>query len=162
MMERSRTLLTFRLARPSEAREIAEMSRDLVERGLGWSWHPLRVLRAIRSRDINVLLATEHGKLVGFSIMEFGATQAHLALLAVKPSHQRRGVGRRLIEWQIESALTAGIEIVDLELRERNHVARSFYQRLGFIETAYVPGYYRGLETAIRMTRDIRRGGKKP
>lgn len=154
-------LLTYRLARRSDAREIAELSRDLVESGLGWSWHPPRVLRAIAARDINVLVATDRGKIVGFAIMEFGDTQAHLSLLAVRPSHRRLGVGTRLIEWLAECALSAGITVVHLELRAQNQTARSFYLRLGFVETAYVPGYYRGVETAIRMTRDIRRI-KKP
>jgi len=153
--------LVYRLARRSEAREIAELSRDLVESGLGWSWHPPRVLRAIAARDTNVLVATDRGKLVGFAIMEFGDTQAHLSLLAVRPSHRRLGVGTRLIEWLAECALLAGITVVHLELRAQNHAARSFYLRLGFVETAFVPGYYRGVETAIRMTRDIRRI-KKP
>jgi ribosomal-protein-alanine N-acetyltransferase len=154
-------LLTYRLAKRADAREIAELSRDLIESGLGWSWHPPRVLRAIAARDTNVLVATERGKLVGFAIMEFGETQAHLSLLAVRPSHRRLGVGTRLIEWLAECALMAGIGIVHLELRAQNQAARNFYRRLGFVETEYVPGYYRGVETAIRMTRDIRRI-KKP
>jgi hypothetical protein len=28
---------------------------------------------------------------------------------------------------------------------------------LGFQDGTYVPGYYRGIETALRMSRDIRR-----
>lgn len=154
-------LLSYRLARRADARTIAELSRDLVESGLGWSWHPPRVLRAIAARDTNVLVATDRGKIAGFAIMEFGETQAHLSLLAVQPAYRRLGVGTRLIEWLAECALSAGIHTVHLELRAQNHTARSFYLRLGFVETAYVPGYYRGVETAIRMTRDIRRISKK-
>jgi len=35
--------------------------------------------------------------------------------------------------------------------------ARDFYRAMGFHDTAYIPGYYRGVETALRMSRDIRR-----
>ena len=149
---------TFRLAAPADAYEIAVMSRYLVEVGLrGWSWPPERVAKSIRTRSTLVLVAEVRSHLVGYAIAEFGDTQAHLSLLAVKPSHQRCGIGRALIEWIEESALTAGIATISLELRANNYGARSFYRLLGFQEGAYVPGYYRGVETALRMSRDIRR-----
>jgi ribosomal-protein-alanine N-acetyltransferase len=156
MRERS-PLLTYRLAKSKDARQIAELSRDLIESGLGWSWHPPRVLRAIADRDINVLIATAQTEIAGFAIMEFGETQAHLALLGVRPAYRRCGIGTRLIEWLAETAIGAGIVSVDLELRASNLGARRFYEQLGFVEIAHVPGYYRGVETAIRMARDIRR-----
>ncbi len=148
----------IRLARPADAYEIGVMSRYLIEAGLdGWSWPPERVLEAIRHSGTNVAVAEASGHLVGFAIMEFGETRAHLNLLAVKPTHQRCGIGRALLAWLLEVALAAGIETVTLELRANNYGARMFYRSLAFKETAYLPGYYRGVETALRMTRDIRR-----
>jgi [ribosomal protein S18]-alanine N-acetyltransferase len=149
---------TFRLAVASDAYEIAVMSRYLVEVGLrGWSWPPERVAKAVGTRSTLSIVAEVREHLVGFAIAEFGDVQAHLSLLAVKPSHQRCGVGRALVEWVEDSALTAGITTITLELRANNYGARSFYRLLGFQEGAYVPGYYRGVETALRMSRDIRR-----
>jgi ribosomal-protein-alanine N-acetyltransferase len=95
--------------------------------------------------------------LVGFAIMEFGDTSAHLSLFAVKPSHQRCGIGKQMSAWLEEAALVAGINSVNLELRVNNFAARTFYRVLGYKETALIPGYYRGIETAVKMTRDIRR-----
>lgn len=150
--------LVLRLASPADAYGIAVMSRCLVEIGLrGWTWHPARVAKAIRSRRTNVLVATVERKLAGFAIMEYGDTRAHLSLLAVQPALQRRGVGSRLMVWLEESALTAGIDTITLELRTNNFAARCFYHSLGYSEAAYIPGYYRGEETALRMSRDIRR-----
>ncbi|MGZ5258383.1 MAG: GNAT family N-acetyltransferase [Burkholderiales bacterium] len=150
--------LVFRLATPADAYEIAVMSRYLVEVGLrGWSWPPERVAKAIRARSTLVLVAEVRSHLVGFAIMEFGDVQAHLSLLAVKPSYHRCGIGRALVEWLEDSALTAGITTVTLELRANNYGARAFYRLVGFEEGAYIPGYYRGIETALRMSRDIRR-----
>ena len=132
------------------------MSRDLIETGLGWSWSPDRVARSISNRDTYALLACDRERVVAFSIMHFGDEHAHLNLLAVRPSHQRLGIGRRMVEWLIESARVAGIATVHLELRAANHVARSFYKALGFSESAYIPGYYRGREMALRMMRVLR------
>jgi ribosomal-protein-alanine N-acetyltransferase len=89
--------------------------------------------------------------------MDFGDTSAHLSLLAVKPTHQRCGVGRRMMAWLEEAALTAGIGTISLELRSNNFGARTFYRILGYKELSYIPGYYRGVETAVKMARDIRR-----
>ena len=152
------SLAVIRLATPADAYEIGVMSRYLIEAGLqGWSWPPQRVLKAIQDKGTNAVSAVVEGHLVGFAIMEFGDTRAHLSLLAVKPSHQRCGIGRQLLGWLEEAALVAGIATVTLELRASNYPARSFYRRLEFKETAYLPGYYRGVETAVRMSRDIRR-----
>jgi ribosomal-protein-alanine N-acetyltransferase len=150
--------LALRLAAPADAYGIAVMSRCLVEIGLrGWTWHPARVSKAIRSRRTNVLVATLERKLAGFAIMEYGDTRAHLSLLAVQPSLHRRGIGSHMMAWLEESALAAGIGDITLELRTNNFAARCFYQSLGFSEAAYIRGYYRGEETALRMSRDIRR-----
>lgn len=145
----------IRLAKAADARAIAELSRDLIERGLGWTWHVRRVLRSIRAPATNVLVATEGNRVIGFAIMEYGETRAHLALLGVGTSYQRRGLGSSLLAWLEKTALVAGISDIDLELREQNHRARHFYRQLGFTEIGHVFGYYRGVETAIRMTRSI-------
>jgi ribosomal-protein-alanine N-acetyltransferase len=149
---------TLRLASFADAQSIALMSRELIETGLaGWSWAPKRVARAIQAKDTTVLVAAVRHHLTGFAIMNFGDEQAHLSLLAVTPSYQRCGIGRQLMTWLEESALIAGITTFNLELRATNYAARDFYRALGFSEAAYIPGYYRGVETALRMSRDIRR-----
>jgi ribosomal protein S18 acetylase RimI-like enzyme len=153
----------YRLGTPADAYEIAVMSRYLIEVGLrGWTWPPERVGKAVRARDTNVLVADVKQHLVGFAIMDFGDTTAHLSLLAVKPTHQRCGIGRQLVAWLEEAALAAGITSVSLELRSNNFPARTFYRMLGYKELAYIPGYYRGVETAVKMGRDIRRIAPKP
>src|SRR5690606_8509722 len=137
---RMSTTPTYRLARPGDAYEIAVMSRCLIEVGLrGWSWPPERVARSIRAPETNVLVADVRGNLVGFAIMEFGSATAHLSLIAVKPTHQRCGIGRGLVQWLEEAALTAGITTVTLELRANNFSARGFYRILGYREVGYLP-----------------------
>ena len=148
----------LRLANLADAQTIALMSRELIETGLsGWSWDPKRVARSIQARDTIVVVAAVRNHLTGFAIMNFGDEQAHLNLLAVTLSHQRCGIGRQIMGWLEESALVAGIATVNLELRANNFAARDFYRALGFADAAYIPGYYRGIETALRMSRDIRR-----
>lgn len=148
--------VTLRLARLSDAKFIATMSRDLIESGLGWTWNAERVAKSIRDRDTVTLIAVDRDRIVAFAIMHFGDEAAHLALLAVRPTHQRQGIGKRMVQWLTESALVAGIATIQLELRASNYIARRFYRSLAYSETAYIPGYYRGRETALRMLRILR------
>jgi ribosomal protein S18 acetylase RimI-like enzyme len=132
------------------------MSRCLIELGLrGWSWNPPRVARAIRSRDTCVVVAEVDYLAAGFAIAEFSDTRMHLSLLAVTAGKQRSGIGRALVAWLEESALTAGISEIQLELRANNPGAKFFYQALGFDFVGTVPGYYRGEETAFKMRKAI-------
>jgi ribosomal protein S18 acetylase RimI-like enzyme len=164
--------ITIRLAEPRDAQAIALMSRDFIEAGLGWKYDAGRVMRAIRDRDTLAVVACDakggsaRAAINGFAIMEFGDERAHLVLLAVRPSHRRTGIGQRLLEWLLESARTAGIASIHLELRAGNEAARRFYRAMGFYETVLVPGYYRSgegrKEGALRMLRVLRVPGPLP
>ena len=150
------TTPVIRLATNADAHSIALMSRYLIELGLrGWSRDPLRVTRAIRHRDTCVAVAEADHEVVGFAIAEFGDTRMHLSLLAVAPAQQKRGTGSALVEWLEHSALTAGMTEIQLELRANNPGARFFYQALGFHLVRAMPAYYSGVETALRMRKEL-------
>jgi ribosomal protein S18 acetylase RimI-like enzyme len=148
-------LATLGLARSADAREIAEMSRDLIEQGLSWSWTPARVQHFICGVDSSVVVARRERRIAAFAIMHFGEEVAHLNLLAVAPEHRRQGLGRQLLEWLTATAMEAGVFRINLEVRTHNDAARIFYQSLGFDTLNVVQGYYQGREAALRMTRHL-------
>ena len=149
--------LSLRLARPADATTIANLSRDLIEYGLRWRWTPPRVAASIRAPDANVLVARIRENIAGFGIMRYEDEDAHLDLLAVAPPYRRLGVGRQLLEWLEKCAVVAGIFSVALEVRSENDGAQLFYQRLGYRTLVQLPGYYQGIEAALRMGRDLSR-----
>jgi ribosomal protein S18 acetylase RimI-like enzyme len=67
-----------------------------------------------------------------------------------------------MTEWLLESAATAGIASIKVELRTDNAAAYALYRGLGFVEMLRAPGYYRGREAAIFMMRMLRPPGLKP
>ncbi len=143
------------LAQASDARQIALMSRDLVEAGLGWSWTPDRVARHIRSPKSLVIVARNRQTLVGFAIMQFSKHESHLNLLAVQPLFQRCGVGRHLVEFLERCMWFSNVSVIHLEVRARNRSAREFYRSLGYQEVSMVPHYYQGRESAIRLVHQL-------
>jgi ribosomal-protein-alanine N-acetyltransferase len=144
------------LANVGDAAQLAALARELIEAGLGWGYRPPRIAALIRDADTVTLVARASRRAAGFAVMRIGDERAHLILLAVHAPHQRRGIGRRMVEWLIESAATAGVSSVHVELRASNAPAYAFYRALAFVETIRVPGYYRGRETALRMIRMLR------
>ena len=148
--------VTLRLARPDDARAMAEMSRQFIEAGLAWRYSPARIGALMRQRETTSLVAGDGAGLQGFSIMEFGDERAHLVLLCVQPALRRSGIGRGMVEWLVASAQVAGMAAIRLELRADNAGAQAFYTALGFSEDGLVPGYYDGRITARRMVRRLR------
>ena len=143
------------MARPADAATIANLSRELIEYGLRWRWTPMRVAASIHDSDVNVLVACVRDNIAGFAIMRYRDDDAHLDLLAVAPPYRRAGVGRRLLEWLEKCAVVAGIFSVALEVRAANEGAQVFYQRMGYRTLVHLPGYYQGVEAALRMVRDL-------
>ena len=139
------------LALSRDAPAISVMSRDYVERGLGWDWTATRVLRSIRDRSTNVAVVRDGGPLLGFGIMKYGDDTAHLHLLAVHRSMRRKGMGTALLLWLEQTARASAIERVRLEARASNDLARAFYRSRGYHETERLSGYYRGVEDAVRL-----------
>ena len=158
------TDITLEIARPADAARLAALSRATIEIGLEPAWTESRVRRVMADRETVVLLArtrTVGGVappgLAGFAIMGFGDSSAHLNLFAVAPDFQRRGVGRRMLRWLECTARVAGTFTVNLEVRARSLDAQSFYLDCGYLPGVRIPGYYQGVEDAIRMSRDLRR-----
>lgn len=147
--------LCLRLARTTDARAIANMSRELIEYGLGWRWTEQRVAASINADNTNVLVARLDHRLAGFGIMKYGEQVAHLNLFAVAPDHRRGGIGRQLLHWLERCASVTGNVAISLEVRAGNTGAQRFYESMGYRTLVQLPGYYQGVEPALRMGRRL-------
>lgn len=145
----------IRLARTADAERIAVMSRDFIEYGLGWGWNAARVVRRIRHRATNVVVAECGADIVGFGVMEYHDVDAHLLLFGVEPVYRNRGIGSSLLGWLETTASTAGVELIFLEARVTNAAARAFYAARGYRELAILQRYYSGREDAVRIGKDL-------
>ncbi len=143
------------LAVPAHARDIAVMSREYIEYGLGWSWTQARVLKAIRDESTNVAVIREQDAMLGFGIMRYGERKAHLVLLGVHLGHRKRGLGALLLAWLEKCAVTAGLEHIQVEARADNQPALAFYQDQGYRQQGIVPGYYSGMIDAVRFEKTL-------
>lgn len=144
------------LAVPADAVAIAALSRRAIEHGLDWRWTPQRVMNSMADAETNVVVARRGADVLGFAIMSYATEDAHVLLLATQPRCRRQGVGSALLAWLEATARVAGIHKVYLEARSDNAGARAFYQHHGFTEVARRPGYYQGVEDAVRMAKSLK------
>jgi ribosomal protein S18 acetylase RimI-like enzyme len=106
-----------------------------------------------------VAVVHELGCLLAFGIMEYGDSAAHLVLFGVQPQLRRRGLGRYVLSWLEQCAVTAGLERIDIEVRADNPGAVAFYWRQGYEVRGRVRGYYRGVVDALLLEKKIWKAG---
>ncbi len=147
--------LIIRLATRKDAEAIALESMAEIEHNLEWSWHPLRVGRAIDDPNTNVVVAVGGNGMLGFGIMEYEEEVAHLVLFGVREDMRRRGIGSALLAWLEKVASVAGVGRLRVEARRTNAGARAFYRRHGYVESEIVPAMYLSTEDGVRFEKAV-------
>lgn len=84
----------------------------------------------------------EDSEIVGYMGIWIIFEQAQLTNLAVNKKYQGKGYGRNLLEMGISLCQEAGCEIMTLEVRQSNVVAKSLYQSCGFEKVSVKKDYY--------------------
>lgn len=92
--------------------------------------YELGVLRREMATGIVYLRALESEKLVGFAAYGPAEKEIKLHKLYVHPEHQRRGIGRALME-RVEQACVG--QTLMLTVNKRNEQAIAAYQKHGFV-----------------------------
>lgn len=97
-------------------------------------------------------------EMMGYAVMSVGAGEAHILNLCVRSDHRGRGYGGVLLSELLDRACERGAEIMFLEVRPSNRVARTLYEKMGFNEVGLRSGYYpahNGREDALVMARQL-------
>ena len=78
----------------------------------------------------------------GFVGMWFMADEAHVTAIAVRETHQRRGIGELLLIGCIELAILRNADVATLEVRISNDLAQTLYKKYGFAIVGSRKKYY--------------------
>ncbi len=114
-------------------------------RRFGEAWTRSQLAGILPMGGVSLMIATspDTGSILGFSLFRTVADEAELLLLAVCPSHHRRGIGRGLLGDFLEQARKDGLARVHLEVREGNP-AVDMYRTAGFSPVGRRRNYYHG------------------
>lgn len=98
------------------------------------------------------LKVLQQNKVVGFVGIRVDGTDAHITNIAVLPSYQNQGLGRRLLEKAKDYGASKKCLTLSLEVKKSNVQAIGLYKNFGFFENGIKPKYYKeNQEDAVDM-----------
>ena len=107
----------------------------------GEAWTRSQLAGILPMGGVTLMLARDSGETLGFSLFRTVADESELLLIAVLPTHHRRGVGRLLLHHFNERARNDRVARVHLEVRDGNP-AVTMYQVAGFSQVGRRRNYY--------------------
>ena len=133
-----------------EVRAILAVSPEAAQ------WSEQALADALAASSGYHLISMVGAEIAGFISSRRIAVEGEIMNLAVKPEFRRQGLGQALVHVILERFDRDGILQVFLEVRESNHRAISFYERLGFRQIGRREAYYSDPpEAALVLARPI-------
>ncbi len=120
------------------------------ERNAGWT----RKFRSIFSSSMGKSESEQAAsEIVGLVGIWTAVDQAHIVVIATRPSERGKGVGELLLIATLSDAKKIGATNATLEVRKSNLVARALYRKYGFADVGIRHKYYHdNREDAIIMS----------
>lgn len=82
------------------------------------------------------------GQVSGYYVLMMGPGEAHMLNVAVSPDWRGQGLGRNLVLHAVDASRDRHAQLLFLEVRPSNEVARRLYVNLGFEDVAIRKAYY--------------------
>jgi ribosomal-protein-alanine N-acetyltransferase len=133
------TGVLIRYFRPSDVWAVYELASD----NLKEQYNPTVFTELSIYWPSGFLVVEEMGRIIGFlfGIMS-SEEECRVLMLAVKKEYRNRGIGTMLLNRFLREGANRGVHSISLEVRASNLTGIRFYQRLGFMLTGRIPGYY--------------------
>lgn len=133
---------------------VAELSRDVIERGMPWRWTSTRLVRMLERSDVRGVVAKFDNAVCGVLLIRHVDEHVHVNLCGVLDDYQRMGIGREMFHWFEPMWRLMDVAMVNLELRASNQDAQFFYEDMGFDVLHEIKSYYPNGEDALWMSWD--------
>ena len=128
---------------PEQIDEVMVVMGEAFGDTFGEAWTRSQLSGILPMAGVFLVLALDRdpGRTIGFSLSRTVADESELLLIAVRPSHHRRGVGGLLLEDFLARARDAEVSRVHLEVRDGNP-AIGMYRSAGFAPVGRRRNYY--------------------
>jgi [ribosomal protein S18]-alanine N-acetyltransferase len=105
-------------------------------------WYPEMFVAEMEGPVSFSSVAEVEGRVVGYATYRVILDEAHLMNIAIAPDHQRKGLGRRLMDEVIAHCASKGAAYMFLEVRRSNVEAQALYLGMGFSFLDVRKAYY--------------------
>ncbi|MCM1124859.1 MAG: ribosomal protein S18-alanine N-acetyltransferase [Lachnospiraceae bacterium] len=105
-------------------------------------WSAEDFLEMVEADYAYYYVAECEGKIVGCCGIRNLSGEGEITNVAVSPSHRRKGVARKMMEYMLKEAASNGIGSCTLEVRCGNQPAIQLYESFGFRGEGVRPGFY--------------------
>tara|TARA_B100001250_G_scaffold399478_1_gene408930 strand:- start:3742 stop:4173 length:432 start_codon:yes stop_codon:yes gene_type:complete len=136
--------------RVSEETDLVRISEIEKSAFLSSAWTKTMIFDEIKLNiDRKTWVIDLDKKLVGYCMLRYGPNEVHLVNMAVDPSVQKTGVGKKLLNHILDNI--PKYSSAYLEVKRGNFPAIKLYLNAGFEDIAIREGYYSDGEDAIVM-----------
>jgi [ribosomal protein S18]-alanine N-acetyltransferase len=113
----------------------------------------------LKSPSARTWVAELDGAVVGNLILvtRSGSRAARIYSVVVAPQARGRRFAERMVRAAQTEARRLGLQRIKLEVRQDNAPARALYAKLGYVESAVLPGYYDDGADGLRLSKDLSR-----
>jgi ribosomal-protein-alanine acetyltransferase len=125
---------------------------SLASREIPNAWSVQAFSDQLRRDGSSLWIVRLESNLVGFLLLERVLDELTVLDIAVDRGLRRQGVAREMLSRALAGASESGVDVVHLELRESNTVARALYEALGFRAVGKRPRYCERREDAVLMS----------
>lgn len=125
----------IRLMQQSDVARVCQIENSVQSH----PWTQNQFQQAVDSYQSTVI--EQHGRVVGFCILQPVLDEANLLLMAIDPSMQGKGLGFLLLDTSISMLKNNPIQIF-LEVRESNTAAIKLYEKADFHQIDLRKNYY--------------------
>lgn len=145
--------VVIREAQTSDIKEVVEIEEVSFEN----PWSKPSFFRMIVDEATRFWVAELDGRVVGYIVYWIVEDEAHIANIAVHPEMRGRGIGKKLLEKVLVDSEEKNVSCINLEVNEKNEVAKNLYFKYGFEVVGIREKYYSGRDDALILTKKLER-----
>ena len=140
--------IIIRKMQPEDLAEVCKIEKD----NFSLPWSEKSFLESMEREDTVFLVALEDEEVAGYIVCYCIAGAGEITNVAVKDSHRRKGIGRKLLQKLYEEGVALDTREYFLEVRESNEAAIGLYLRQGFVKEGIRKNFYeKPVENAVIM-----------
>ena len=131
--------MEIRRAIPRDASEIARLEEEIFSD----PWSEESIVSTISTEGAMCYTALSDGEVIAYVIGRQIPPEGEIYRIATREDKRGRGIAYRLLDYAVKTERGRGLEVLFLEVRERNVPARKLYTAYGFHEIDLRKNYYK-------------------